>query len=534
MPPCPRIYDQIGDAPGLVMEWCPLDMEEWWASVMNAPEGFRALCQSLSEICRRLAEYSTFAREQDTATPVIIHPRTLLRRGDGRWLLSRFGSPSRIDAEGCSTKIIAEPDGFLSPEVLFDATPNHQPASECWSIGCVLLALLQMRVFSGSGMPLPPQGTAAHHFRSHRVNLVIDLYQRKPGLFLERALDARQFLYPDRIPDPDRQVVEKATEGLFGTPQPDLEAQLSGRILRILDKALSIEPSARHTDPIELANELELLGRWFRETAQSIKKSRPEPAAPVHTRVVEGPKRSKTDEALDAMKASIAEHSALAARVTAGNAALTAQLARAEEDARGARQMLWGAIGLLAAAQVVLAVLLLPAGPTDALPPPPAAVNAPASPAGSMPVPPPAEEAEAAEASIVEAEEEAEAAEASIEETKETGPAEASAEEPGAVSVEEIPQPSTGVDVLTSTDPTELPPAAEPDPVSALGRITIDGAAGWLVGPSGRVAPGAHPAGDYEVMVTIDDAPLSLGWVTLTAGADVKFRCGFGNCKRIP
>ena len=114
-----------------------------------------------------------------------------------------------------------------------------------------------------------------------------------------------------------------------------------------------------------------------------------------------------------------------------------------------------------------------------------------------------------------------------------TAPAEMPARLPDEASVEQSPQADTGAAAPDSADLTDPLSEAAPVPGSALGSITIDGAAGWLVGPAGRVAPGAHPAGDYEVMVTVDDAPQSLGRVTLTDGVDVKFRCGFGTCKRI-
>ena len=228
-PPCPRIYDQIEDGAGLVMEWCPLNLESWWAGVMDAPEGFRALCQSLSEVCRRTTEYRAFARDREDAAPIVLQNATVLRRGDGRWLLSQFGAPPRVSADDTETQVIAEPDNFTSPEVLFDSASILQPASECWSLGCMLFSLLQMRVYSRDGVPLPDTGTSGQHFRSHRTNVVIDLYQRKPGLFTGRALDPREFLYPDHLPEPDRKLVERSVESIFGTAQPELEAQLSRR-----------------------------------------------------------------------------------------------------------------------------------------------------------------------------------------------------------------------------------------------------------------------------------------------------------------
>jgi hypothetical protein len=62
----------------------------------------------------------------------------------------------------------------------------------------------------------------------------------------------------------------------------------------------------------------------------------------------------------------------------------------------------------------------------------------------------------------------------------------------------------------------------------------VSGANAWLVGPEGRVSPGTHDDGTYEVFVDMDGGvPLSLGTVELSAGEAIQFNCGFGTCKRI-
>ena len=63
--------------------------------------------------------------------------------------------------------------------------------------------------------------------------------------------------------------------------------------------------------------------------------------------------------------------------------------------------------------------------------------------------------------------------------------------------------------------------------------MSIVGAEGHLVGPGGRVALGAVDPGTYEVFTQEGEAEaVSLGTISVAAGDEVEFRCGFGTCKR--
>jgi hypothetical protein len=86
--------------------------------------------------------------------------------------------------------------------------------------------------------------------------------------------------------------------------------------------------------------------------------------------------------------------------------------------------------------------------------------------------------------------------------------------------------------VRSSPSPTVTEPP--PEAAETKGSINVSGAIAWLVGPGGRVNPGTHDEGSYEVFVNMNgDAPLSLGTVELNAGEAIQFNCGFGTCKRI-
>ncbi len=270
--PCPRLYDVIGEpATGLVMEWCPTDLERLWEGQNRAPRAFVELVEALADVCRRVREYEAVL-EMDLGRRVIhadIKPKNVLRSADGRWLLTDFGaSKSRPveDDNWAATRMVLGTENFIAPEAVFNARKPFPAAMDTWSIACTLLALLKMRTFLRNGARMPPNGTHSHHFRSHRVMLVSDLQERKPALFLNKDLDPALFTSPDRLPDKDRQAVHDALIGIFdGAAQPALEAELEEEVARLLGRALTIDPARRYCDPLELAADLESLAQRYRE-----------------------------------------------------------------------------------------------------------------------------------------------------------------------------------------------------------------------------------------------------------------------------
>lgn len=270
MPPCPRLHDVVpterGQPVGLVMEWCPLDMERWWADVHTRPWAFSELCDALAEVCLRLREY------QQTCAAAVgqrvahsdVKPRNLLRAQDARWLLTDFGASKGRDmavGDWSATRVILGTESYIAPEGLFNARKSHPEAMDTWSVGATLFALLRMHAHLRDGGRMPLNGTHSSQFRSHRTALVSDLHQRKPALFIDKPLDASQFVSPERLPDKDRAAVADALTGAFA---PQHQALVIDATLALLDRAMRIDPQQRFGDTAELAEALTALARLGR------------------------------------------------------------------------------------------------------------------------------------------------------------------------------------------------------------------------------------------------------------------------------
>ncbi len=282
--PAPRVYERLEGDPGAVVEWCDTDLESWWVGCCDAPDAFRSLCLALADVCRRLSDWAGAAeRAGDEVLPLPdIRPRAVLRTSGGRWVLAGLGRPgAQLSAfdDDAGTEMMTSASGYDPPEELFSARSDHPLAARTWAVGASLFSLLKVRALAaGSGpdreLSLPAGGTDSVHLRSHRAALIDDLLQRKPALFAGRPLDPRQFLYPDRLPDRDRRTVAEAASGLFGDDQRALESKLCGELLSVLDRALSIDPGRRFTDPADLAAALEGLAGSFRAMRTSVAASR--------------------------------------------------------------------------------------------------------------------------------------------------------------------------------------------------------------------------------------------------------------------
>lgn len=270
MPPCPRLHDVVltdrGQPVGLVMEWCPYDMERWWAEVHLRPCAFSELCDALAEVCLRLREYQrtcALSAGQRVAHSDV-KPRNLLRAQDARWLLTDFGASKSRDidvGDWSATRVILGTESFIAPEGLFNARKSHPEAMDIWSVGATLYALLRMHAHLRDGGRMPLNGTHSSQFRSHRVALVSDLHQRKPALFIDKPLDPAQFTSPDRLPDKDRVAVAEALRDGFA---PEHGVAVLDATLALLDRAMRIDPQQRYSDAGELADALSALARLAR------------------------------------------------------------------------------------------------------------------------------------------------------------------------------------------------------------------------------------------------------------------------------
>ncbi len=573
-PPCPRLYDIIGSpVSGLVMEWCPTDMERWWEATWPAPRSFLELTEALADICRRVREYEAVA-ELELGKRVIhadIKPRNVLRAVDGRWLLTDFGAAkfrSVNDTQWAATRMILGTENFIAPEALFNARKPHPAAMDTWSLGCTFFALLRMRTVLRDGGKMPSNGTHAHLFRSHRVALVGDLQQRKPALFVDRDLDPAQFNSPDRLSDKDRRAVAEALEGVLGRPNPTLEGVLVTETLHLLDRALRIDPALRFRDPLEMAGEFEALAMRFRELA---------------LRAGGGGGSGRIAGGSGAMGSSVvggaAAHgagppSSLPSAAAMGGAGIggagigtgssgVANRASADSSQGGAsaprvlvsedivveeqsgRKGTGASVAAVAAARVppwigvaLLAVLGLQVVQigvaTTALV---LALRAPAAPAVVVepvtPVALPTFGALAAPDPNVTSGSAAVPAE----------PASVATPAPVAASPEAaIPVAAVVPDVAPSSAPSDhiVPKriGTPPPPGSGTGTgvLLVSGGQAYLMGPAGRLSTGSVAPGSYELFAQTRPSGEfeSQGTVAVTSGARIVYKCGLGTCRRLP
>ncbi|MFT4628241.1 MAG: serine/threonine protein kinase [Myxococcota bacterium] len=267
--PCPRLYDLVGDpmVTGLVLEWCPTDLETWWRGRLAEPDATGRLLATLAEVARRVAQVHAGFR---TARLELAHgdlkPSNVLLGADGRWLLSDFGSArlaSPDDTVWAESRIVVATENFLAPEILFHATIDRPQAADTWSLGCALVALLRLRRMVIDGAVLPLNGTGSPRFRMERMNRLIETYGRDPQRFVDRPLDPAAFDDANTLPEADRAAVRDALRGVFGADDPSREGALSEGVLAFLDQSLAIDPGARFADARSMADALDALARQY-------------------------------------------------------------------------------------------------------------------------------------------------------------------------------------------------------------------------------------------------------------------------------
>ncbi|MEL6344367.1 MAG: hypothetical protein AAFV53_14715 [Myxococcota bacterium] len=487
-PPCPRVYDII-DGVGPIMEWCPHDLEQWWLDVLTAPAGLRGLLKAMSELSRRISEtLDQFPLDP----PPLIKPRALLRRQDGRWLLSRFGAPPRPDPDAT-----APPRGaihYASPEVLFEATGVMPDRAAVWSLGGVMMSMLTLRSLVHNNKPIPEGGSDSPGLRSHHATLIADLYANRPALFRARALAPNQFVYPDALPGVDQQSIATALHGILSE---DAEAELARQMTETLQRALCVDPARRMASPAALADEFDAIGRWLRDALKTdphrpqAKRPPPPPDKPTGFRpgpITIPPVPAVKKEAFEALEAKVND--------------LEAQIAR-----KGSSRGLFFLMLLLQVA--IAAVLIVDWRRLDRA-------------LSVVVVPPP----NSAPVNIT----------LPRNEPEKKDPEPAATPEP-----EPTPEPTPELEPELRPEPVAVPvrpPASRPTRAGAAdgtGRVVVSGAhEAYLIGPAGRAAPGTVPAGLYEVFVTLepDGAASSMGTVEVVADGVVQFRCGFGTCRR--
>lgn len=271
--PAPRLYDLVGDplVTGMVLEWCPMDLERWWRDKLKEPDAFGRLMAAMSEISRRVAEVHRLVpgRAGLDVAHGDLKPTNVLMSMEGRWLVSDFGTrlvgPPEDEVWADSRLVIAD-ENFLAPEILFQARTRYPAAADAWSLGASLFALLKLKRMADEDAAIPRNGTQSPRFRMERVSRVFEVYGRDPRRFVDADLDPAAFPDPLAIPEEDRRTVRESLRGVFGSAAPELEEQereLAEKLLELLDRALSIDPAHRYTDCRDLAAAFEGLTRTY-------------------------------------------------------------------------------------------------------------------------------------------------------------------------------------------------------------------------------------------------------------------------------
>jgi serine/threonine protein kinase len=282
--PCPRLYDLVGKplVTGVVMEWCPVDLERWWRDKMSAEDAVGRLMFTLAEATRRVGEYHAFFVNKSGIDGAHgdLKPSNVLLSARGRWLVSDFGTAHLALADDdvwAESRVIVASDNFVAPEVLFNARRRFPEATDVWSLGASVYALLRLKRLVADGGALPRNGTHSPRFRMERMNRVVEIYGRDPSRFVERDLNPDDFANPDHLPEEDQRTLRDSLAGCFGAESPAKEDEFAAALIGMMDRAMSIDPASRFTECEALADRFEGLGRLFIEL--SAIDERPTPTA---------------------------------------------------------------------------------------------------------------------------------------------------------------------------------------------------------------------------------------------------------------
>ncbi|MBN2798940.1 MAG: protein kinase [Deltaproteobacteria bacterium] len=307
--PCPRLYDLVGNplVTGLVMEWCPLDMEGWWREKLTEPDAIGRLMAAAAEVAKRLADFHRFfehSRGQAVAHGDVKPSNVLLSAG-GRWLISDFGvARDREASDGLweTGRLAVGTDNFLPPEHLFRAMSTTPAAADQWSLASSVFALLWMRSTVLEGGAIPRNGAHSPRFRMARMSEVFEVYGRDPSQFLDRWLDASAFGSGDALPDSDRARISEAVRGAFGAAGAEAEDRFSGALSALMDRALAIDPKGRFPSMSELSDAFDGLVRLYLELSTASKGPGGEVTAPlqIHNPACEATRRTLQDELVSA------------------------------------------------------------------------------------------------------------------------------------------------------------------------------------------------------------------------------------------
>jgi len=267
--PCPRLYDLVGSpvVTGMIMEWCPVDLERWWGEKLAEPEAFGRLMATLAESARRLDDYHRFTEKNgNPGAHGDLKSSNILLDIRGRWLISDFGHARIAPPEDnpLITGVIAGgTQSFLAPEVLFHARQPFPAAIDTWGLAAVAYSLVALRRVVLEGTSAPRNGSHAPRFRMHRMDQVLALFDKAPTRFKGKHLAPAAFPDPLTLPEADRTAIAEALRGVFGAEDPDREAALTEAFALVIERATSIDPSHRYTSANDLAVAFEEVATQF-------------------------------------------------------------------------------------------------------------------------------------------------------------------------------------------------------------------------------------------------------------------------------
>ena len=250
-PISPAIFDHVGSSeqPGLVLEWCPTTLDSWWSGMSLQSGAVGELLTVMAAVVRKCALFRGFCDNNPNHGDLVadIRPQTILRSVDGVWLLNSVGSSSNPFVSA----------NFASPEELFQCSDIASHARDSWALGLTFLSLLAGRECRLNGHGEHKGSEASSEPSSYRVQLVRDLFERKPALFKGARIDARQFLYPENLPERDLRLVGQALQGCLGSVSRGEQEKFVVIIKEMLDRCLSIDPRQRYLDLDELAGDFD-------------------------------------------------------------------------------------------------------------------------------------------------------------------------------------------------------------------------------------------------------------------------------------
>lgn len=270
-PIAPRVIDVIGSPAvvGVVLEWCPGNLEDWWARTLREPDAFGRLMTSLAEVARQVDAWHTHAAGRGGLDSVHgdLKPTNILLGSTGSWLISDFGVPpvdAPEDSPWAESDVVAGAGSFLAPELRFHARITAPRAIDVWSLGVIAYAMIRMRRVVLDGSAMPRNGTASPRFSPSRADQVLDVYRSEPARFVEKPLDPTAFSSPENLPQADRSAVRESLRGALGDDDEELEGELTESVLAVLDRALAVGPERRFPDAASLANAFDdLARRWI-------------------------------------------------------------------------------------------------------------------------------------------------------------------------------------------------------------------------------------------------------------------------------